>query len=88
MVASTPGLAEVLAGDWRRAAGFYVRYGIAEVMLRRGANDLDIESGGSSPSQHASRSNATKEGSGSCGIMGVNADPTGASIQSQPAGTV
>ena len=36
VVASTPGLAEVLAGDWRKAARFFARLGIAEGMLHHG----------------------------------------------------
>lgn len=36
IVASTPGLAEVLASDWRRAARFYARFGITEAELRYG----------------------------------------------------
>jgi hypothetical protein len=36
VVATTPGLAETLAGDWRKAARFYARNGITEEMLRRG----------------------------------------------------
>ena len=34
MVANTPGLAEVLAKDWRKAGLFYARWGITEVMFR------------------------------------------------------
>ena len=33
VVASTPGLVEVLAGDWRKAARFYARFGVTERML-------------------------------------------------------
>ena len=36
VVASTPGLAEVLAGDWRKAARFFARLGIREGMFRNG----------------------------------------------------
>ncbi len=39
VVATTPGFAETLAGDWRRAARFYARNGITEEMLRRGVPD-------------------------------------------------
>ena len=34
VVAVTPGLAETLANDWRKAARFYPRCGITETMLR------------------------------------------------------
>ena len=36
VVASTPGLTETLARDWKRAARFFVRYGITEGMFRLG----------------------------------------------------
>lgn len=36
VVTSTPGLAETLASDWRMAARFYARFGVTEVMFRRG----------------------------------------------------
>jgi hypothetical protein len=36
VVATTPGLAEVLASDWRKAARFYARFGITEGMFRKG----------------------------------------------------
>ena len=36
VVVSTRGLAETLASDWRRAGGFYARFGITETMLRNG----------------------------------------------------
>ena len=36
VVATTPGLAEILRGDWKRAAKFYARYGITEGILRNG----------------------------------------------------
>ena len=45
VVAGTPGLAEVLAGDWRRAALFYARLGVTEEMFRRGVADDIAESG-------------------------------------------
>ena len=35
-VAKTPGLAETLASDWRRAARFYARFGVTEGMFRLG----------------------------------------------------
>ena len=37
MVAITPGLAETLARDWRKAARFYARFGIMEKQLRQRA---------------------------------------------------
>jgi len=36
VVATTPGLAEALAGDWRKAARFYARLGINEELMLRG----------------------------------------------------
>ena len=36
VAASTPGLAETLAGNWRKAASFYARCGITEQMFRSG----------------------------------------------------
>ena len=45
VVAGTPGLAEVLAGDWRRAALFCARLGVREEMFRRGVADDIAESG-------------------------------------------
>lgn len=36
VVASTPRLAEALAGDWRKAAAFYARHGISEAQFRYG----------------------------------------------------
>jgi hypothetical protein len=36
LVSATPGLGEMLHRDWRRAALFYVRFGISEEMFRRG----------------------------------------------------
>ena len=37
VVATTRGLAELLARDWRKAARFYARFGITEGMFRRGS---------------------------------------------------
>jgi len=34
VVATTPGLAEVLARDWRKAARFYARFAITEEQFR------------------------------------------------------
>ena len=36
VVASTPRLSETLAGDWRKAAAFYARFGVTETMFRLG----------------------------------------------------
>ena len=36
VVAGTPGLAETLVGDWRKAAAFYARFEITETLLRYG----------------------------------------------------
>lgn len=36
ILALAPGLEEVLATDWRKAARFYARFGVTEVMLRHG----------------------------------------------------
>ena len=38
VVAKTPGLAEVLARDWREAARFYARFGVTEETLRNGVS--------------------------------------------------
>jgi hypothetical protein len=35
-LAATPGLAEVLQSDWKRAAGFYAHFGITESQFRSG----------------------------------------------------
>ncbi len=39
-VSTTPGLAETLAHDWRKAARFYARFGISEVMFRHGVRAM------------------------------------------------
>ena len=36
VVASTPGLSETLAGDRRKAARFYARFGVTEAQFRHG----------------------------------------------------
>lgn len=36
VVARKPGLAEVLAGNWQKAARFYANYGVTEGMFRQG----------------------------------------------------
>jgi hypothetical protein len=35
-VSRTPGLAEILAADWKKTAGFYTRFGISESMFGHG----------------------------------------------------
>ena len=40
VVSRTPGLAETLAGDWRKAASFYARFGVTEATFRRGVSDI------------------------------------------------
>jgi hypothetical protein len=39
LVAATPGLADVLQRDWRRASRFYARFGITEAMFRHGVEE-------------------------------------------------
>ena len=41
VVAGTPGLAETLAGDWRKAAGFYSRFGVTEAIFRNGVPKVE-----------------------------------------------
>ena len=36
VIAGTPGLAKVLAGDWREAARFYALHGVTETQFRKG----------------------------------------------------
>ena len=36
VVSTTPGLAEILASDWRKAARFYARFGVTEHGFRFG----------------------------------------------------
>jgi hypothetical protein len=43
MVATTPGMAETLARDWRRAAWFYGRFGITEIQYRDGVPLADVD---------------------------------------------
>ena len=40
VVATTPGVAEMLRRDWQKAARFYARFGITEPQLRHGAATL------------------------------------------------
>lgn len=35
-MSSTPGLAEALAADWKKAVRFYARFGVTECQLRFG----------------------------------------------------
>ncbi len=42
-VSTTPGLTEILASDWRKAARFYARYGISEAHFRHGVAVIDPE---------------------------------------------
>ncbi len=43
VIASTPGLSEVMASDWRRAARFYARIGVTEGLVRHGVPDGDVQ---------------------------------------------
>jgi hypothetical protein len=43
VAATTPGLTETLANDWRRAARFYERFGITEAMFRYGVAGIEFE---------------------------------------------
>ena len=45
VVAGTPGLAETLAGDWRKAARYYARFGVTETALRQGVSSGNPVSG-------------------------------------------
>jgi len=40
VVSTTPALAEVLAADWKRAAGFYAHFGVTEAQFRFGISAL------------------------------------------------
>jgi hypothetical protein len=44
LVATTPGLAEILASDWRKAARFYAGFGITETQLRHGVPETSLTS--------------------------------------------
>jgi hypothetical protein len=46
VVSVTPGLAEILRSDWRKAARFYVRFEITEAMFRYGAPGLEVSDNG------------------------------------------
>ncbi len=41
VIAGTPGLSQILASDWRRAARFYARFGVTEECVRRGVSNMD-----------------------------------------------
>jgi len=43
VVSTTPGLSEILAADWRKAARFYARFGVTEGTLRHGVRDVSEE---------------------------------------------
>jgi hypothetical protein len=43
VVATTPGLADILQRDWMRAARFYARFGITEEKFRHGVAISDPE---------------------------------------------
>ena len=43
-VSTTPGLAEVLQADWRKAALFYARFGITESLFRVGVPPVHPQS--------------------------------------------
>jgi hypothetical protein len=45
VVATTPGLAETLAGDWIKAAWFFARFGVTESMFRRGVAVTSVVEG-------------------------------------------
>jgi hypothetical protein len=42
VVATTPGLAEILQRDWQKAARFYVRFGFTETLLRHGGPGSEV----------------------------------------------
>jgi hypothetical protein len=49
LVANTPGLAEIVASDWRKAARFYARFGVTQAVFRYGVpgfarDETDIRS--------------------------------------------
>jgi hypothetical protein len=55
-VATSPGVAEILVSDWKRAAHFYARFGVSEDLLRNGVrgelrddNDNPVSDFGTSP---------------------------------------
>jgi len=48
VVGTTPGMAEELARDWRKAAWFYARFGITEGQFRRGVPERDAPDDGTS----------------------------------------
>ena len=42
VVGTAPGLAEILAHDWRKAAAFYARFSISEAQFRHGAPSQNL----------------------------------------------
>ncbi|MGC2789307.1 MAG: hypothetical protein WA547_04540 [Thermoplasmata archaeon] len=42
MVATTPGLGEILVSNWQRAAQFYFRFGITEPIFRGGIPSTEV----------------------------------------------
>ena len=40
VIARTPGLAEIIARDWRKAARIHARFGVSEQLVRQGAPNL------------------------------------------------
>jgi hypothetical protein len=48
VVSRTPGLREILATDWKKAARFYARFGLAEAQFRRGVAPSECPSEGDS----------------------------------------
>ena len=54
LVATTPGLSEILRADWKRAAGFYARFGITETAFRNGVQP-DLGEAIDIPMNHWSR---------------------------------
>jgi hypothetical protein len=49
LVATTPGLAETLARDWRKGAWFYSRFGITEGQFRQGVPPFGVDPPDHSP---------------------------------------
>jgi hypothetical protein len=74
MVASTPGLAETLQRDWKKAARFYTRFGITEGQFRNGVAlvieedadhvETDLRPGSASATEARERAAAVFRGSG------------------------
>ncbi|MGA3023032.1 MAG: hypothetical protein ABSE66_09605 [Thermoplasmata archaeon] len=45
VVSTTPGLAEILQREWKKAALFYARFGITETQFRAGVRDTPGDEG-------------------------------------------